>query len=418
MAGLKQRDFLCANGHSSALLRPDMVLNPACPLFTALRKAWDASTFVKLTLSSPEGLEPGLRNIKARPVALKEGRRICLTQCFATRELTTNLAPEEGIRSLAESFAHSWTRANLFTTAGDFQFRRESSGKVSVRASRPAFTAAPALEHDRRNPLREALAGEAFLQRLGVTNLQGAPRPGMAGKLRQIHRFVEILGHLLDDWSGKPQRTIHIADMGAGKGYLTFALAHALRARGLDAEVTGVEARPELVEEANRAAAELGFDRLRFVSGTIAAWDAPERLDILVALHACNTATDDALFLGLEKGASLLLTSPCCHQELRPQLQFPQPLAAVAGHGILAERQAEILTDALRAHLLELRGYSARVFEFVEPEHSGKNLMLAGVRRQTGDTSKDQVRAEIRSLWTAFGLQSQHLAKLLGEIPA
>jgi hypothetical protein len=187
-----------------------MVVNPLCPLLTALRKAWDASTFVKLTLSSPEDLEPGLRNIKARPVALKDGRRICLTQCFATREITINLLPEDGIRTLADSFAHSWTRANLFTTAGDFQFRRETSGRVSVRAARPAFTAAPALEHDRRNPLRKALADEPFLQRLGVTTLQGAPRPGMSGKLRQVQRFVEILGHLLDDWTSKPQRTLHI----------------------------------------------------------------------------------------------------------------------------------------------------------------------------------------------------------------
>ncbi len=394
-----------------------MVVNPVCPLLSALRKAWDASTFVKLTLSSPEGAEPGLRNLKARPVALKDGRRLCLTQCFATREITHNLPPEDGIRTVADSFAHHWTRANLFTTSGDFQFRREASGKVSVRAARPAFTAAPALEHDRRNPMRKALADEPFLQRLGVTTLQGAPRPGMAGKLRQVQRFVEILGHLLDDWVAIPQRSLRIADMGAGKGYLTFALAHALRMRGLDAEVTGVEARSELVEEANRAAEELGFTRLRFVSGTIGAWDAPAELDILVALHACNTATDDALFLGLEKGAALLLTSPCCHQELRPQLQFPPPLAAVSGHGILAERQAEILTDALRAHLMELRGYSARVFEFVEPEHSGKNLMLAGVRRAAGGRPKEDIRAEIRSLWAAFGLKSQQLARLLGEVP-
>ena len=394
-----------------------MVANPVCPLFTALRKAWDASTFVKVTLSAPEGAEPGLRNLKARPVVLKDGRRICLTQCFATRETTLNLPPEEAMHALAESFARHWTRANLFTTSGDFQFRREPSGKVSVRAARPAFTTAPTLEHDRHNPLRKALADAPFLQRLGVTTLQGTPRPGMAGKLRQILRFIEILGHLLDDWAAIPQRTLRIADMGAGKGYLTFALAYALALRGVDAEVTGVEARPELVEEANRAAGELGFPKLRFIAGTIGAWEAPPELDILVALHACNTATDDALFLGIQKSASLLLASPCCHQELRPQLRFPQTLAAVSGHGILAERQAEILTDALRAHLLELRGYSARVFEFVEPEHSGKNLMLAGVKRVAGGRSTEDIRAEMRSLWEAFGLQSQQLARLLGEVP-
>jgi hypothetical protein len=395
-----------------------MVVPPNCPLLAALRRAWDASTFVKLTLSSPHGLDPTLRNLRARPVELKEGRRLCLTQCFATRETTLNLSPEEGIRTLAEHFVNHWTRANLFTTVGDFQFRRESSGRVSVRAARPAFTTAPSLEHNRRSPLKAAVAEAPFLQRLGVTNLQGAPRPGMAGKLRQVQRFVEIVGHLLEELPLTPPGPVRVADMGAGKGYLTFALVHALRSKGWNAEATGVEVRAELVEEANRAAADLGFHGLRFVQGTIQEWNPDGQLDILVALHACNTATDDALSLGVGRGAGLILTSPCCHQELRPQMQFPESLAAIAGHGILAERQAEVLTDALRAHLLELRGYSARVFEFVEPEHSGKNLMLAGIRRRGGGRSEELVRREIRGLWAAFGLRSQRLAVLLGEVPA
>jgi hypothetical protein len=395
-----------------------MVVPPVCPFFAALRKAWDASTFVKLTFSAPHGLDPALRNLRARLVELKHGRCLSLTHCFNTRETTTNLAPEEGLRNLSEQFANHWTRANLFTTAGDFQFRREPSGRVSVRATRPTFSAAPALAHDRRNPLKASVAEAPFLQRLGVTNLQGAPRPGMAGKLRQIQRFVEILGHLLEELPLEPPGPLRVADMGAGKGYLTFALAHALRLKGWNAEVTGVEVRAELVEEANRAAADLGFAGLRFVAGSILTWKLTGALDILVALHACNTATDDALSLGVDGGASLLLTSPCCHQELRPQMTFPEPLAPLAGHGILAERQAELLTDALRAHLLELRGFSARVFEFVEPEHSGKNLMLAAIRRRGGGRTPEQVRKEFRVLWNAFGLKSQRLAVLLGEVPA
>ncbi len=394
-----------------------MVAPPVCPLFAALRKAWDSFTFVKLTLSSPSGPETGLRNLRARPVELKEGRRVSLTHCFATRETTLNLAPDEAMRTLSEQFAKNWNRANLFSTAGDFVFRKQSSGKVVVHATRPTFTTAPSLEHDRRSPQKRALAEAAFLQRLGVTNLQGAPRPGMAGKLRQIQRFVEIFGHLLEDLQVKAPGPLRIVDMGAGKGYLTFALAHALRNKGWDAEVTGVEARAELVEEANRVACELDFHGLRFVAGTIQEWEPPAGLDVLVALHACNTATDDALYMGISKNASLLLTSPCCHQEIRPQLRFPSPLAAMAGHGILAERQAELLTDALRANLLELHGYSARVFEFVEPEHSGKNLMLAGIRRPAGGRPMSQVRTEILELWKAFGIKSQRLADLLGEVP-
>jgi 2-polyprenyl-3-methyl-5-hydroxy-6-metoxy-1,4-benzoquinol methylase len=239
----------------------------------------------------------------------------------------------------------------------------------------------------------------------------------MAAKLRQVHRFVEILGHLLADATLDSSRPLQVVDMGAGKGYLTFALAHALRLKGWDARVLGVELRPELVESGNVVARDLGFEHLRFVAGAIGEWQPEGALDVLVALHACDTATDDALFQGVQAGAALLLSSPCCHRELRPQMRLPTTLSPVGRHGILLERQAEILTDALRAELLEMSGYSARVFEFVEPEHSGKNLMLAGVRRSDHGGDNEKERESFRNLWSSFGLRSQRLASLLGEQP-
>jgi SAM-dependent methyltransferase len=239
----------------------------------------------------------------------------------------------------------------------------------------------------------------------------------MAGKLRQVQRFVEIIGSLLEGIHLPSEHLLRVADMGAGKGYLTFALARTLQKGGWKAQVTGVEMREELVLAGNQAARELGFESLHFEQGTIGEWRSGHPLDVLVALHACNTATDDALFQGVQAGAQLLLVSPCCHQELRPQLCVPAALVPVAQHGILLERQAEIVTDALRAHLLELKGYGARVFEFVEPEHSGKNLMLAATKRESGGLSQEMLRGEIRALWQAFGLRFQKLAQLLEEVP-
>lgn len=384
-----------------------------------LSNAWESATLVKLTLSDPSDASEAAapRKLKGRPVELKEGRRLCIVECFRTREVTRNYPLQEGLLVLANAFAERYERAHLFTTTGDFQFRRERSGRVSVRASRPAFTQAPDLAHDRRNEHQDSLARAPFLQRLGVTNSDGSPRPGMAGKLRQVQRFVEILGHLLKDWRWDPSRKLEVADMGAGKGYLTFALAHAFRERAWPAHVVGVEVREELVEKGNAAARELGFSELEFVSGTIGQWKSQGPLDVLVALHACNTATDEALFQGVQAGAALLVTSPCCHQEIRPQLCIDSPMLPIVGHGILEDRQAEIITDSIRAHLLEIRGYDARVFEFVEPEHSGKNLMLAGVKRCKGGRSPESLREELGALWKAFGLRSQRLAHLLTEEP-
>ncbi|MEI6712518.1 MAG: SAM-dependent methyltransferase [Verrucomicrobiota bacterium] len=392
-------------------------MQSASEFLLRLRNTWDAGTFVKLTLSDPDSAPEGLRNLKARPVELKEGRRLCILECFATREVTKNYPIAEGAELLATALASSWRRAHLFTTAGDFQFRRERSGKMSVRTLRSTFTQAPSFQHDKVHPEQAALASEPFLQRLGVTNPLGAPRPGMAGKLRQVQRFTELLGHLLDEWGWKGDRPLQVADMGAGKGYLTFALARVFQKRGWQAQVIGVEARPELVAASNALSQELGFSGLRFEAGRIGEWHPKDGLDVLVALHACNTATDDALFQGVNANAGLLVTSPCCHQEVRPQVVPPAPLQSILAHGILLERHAEILTDGLRALLLELRGYRARVFEFVEPEHSGKNLMLAAIRRESsGGRSPEAVRAEIRDLLAAYQIKTQRLAAHLGEI--
>jgi len=379
-----------------------------------LRNAWAATTLVKITLSLPSDSTSSLRNLKARPVLIKGVRRLCIVECYATRETTQNPAHEVGIAQLALAFSETFERAHVFTTAGDFQFRRDRSGRITMRSMRPAFSVEPDLAHDRSKLGRETLAGEAFLQRLGVSNADGSPKAGMAAKLRQVYRFVEILGHLLENVALDKGRPLEVVDMGAGKGYLTFALAYALKSRGWHARVTGVELRSELVENGNQVARDLGFEHLRFVAGAIGEWQPEGALDVLVALHACDTATDDALYQGIKAGASLILSSPCCHKEIRPQLTLPAGLSMIKEHGILLERQAEIVTDALRAELLELNGYSARVFEFVEPEHSGKNLMLAGVRRLTrGELGGDARR--FCEMWESFGLRSQRLAFLLGE---
>jgi hypothetical protein len=201
--------------------------------------------------------------------------------------------------------------------------------------------------------------------------------------------------------------------MGCGKGYLTFAAYDCLRLIvGPQAQALGIEARQELVASCNQIAANHGLADLHFLSGDIA--DAPlERIDVLLALHACDTATDDALARGIRAGASLLLVSPCCHKELRPQLRAPGFLQSALRHGILLEREAEFVTDALRASLLEWAGYDTRVFEFIATEHTSKNLMIAGIKRRHAGPAADAER-QVRELAGAYGIRSQQLATQLG----
>jgi SAM-dependent methyltransferase len=200
-------------------------------------------------------------------------------------------------------------------------------------------------------------------------------------------------------------------DVGCGSGALTFATWEYLRHSGFGAaEVVGVELRPALAEKAERIARQLGCEGLSFVAGEASAVELGA-VDGVVALHACDTATDEALARGVLGGARWLLVAPCCHRELRPQLTGPPALAPALRHGILRTREAEIATDALRAAVLEARGFEARVFEFVSSEHTDKNLMIAATRR--GEPQPGASDA-VRELARHYGVTRQRLAERLG----
>ena len=179
--------------------------------------------------------------------------------------------------------------------------------------------------------------------------------------------------------------------------------------------MTGVESRSDLVQVTNRVACECRCEGLDFVRGEIAAYQPADKLDVLIALHACDTATDDALALGVKNGAKLIVAAPCCHREMRPQMVSPHVLAPVLRHGILLEREAEAVTDGVRALLLEIHGYSARVFEFISHEHTGKNLMIAA-EKLPSPRDPAPLRDQLRELLAFYGIRSQRLANLLGEL--
>jgi len=200
--------------------------------------------------------------------------------------------------------------------------------------------------------------------------------------------------------------------MGCGKGYLTFGAWHLFqRVWQQPVRVIGVEARADLVETTNKLAKQIKAEVLEFSAGTIESAKLP-RVDALIALHACDTATDDAICRGIELGAKLIVVAPCCHKELRPQLGKPEPLASVLRHGVMEQRMAEWVTDGLRALFLEWAGYRTKVFEFVASEHTPKNLMIAAVRLRTpfADTAARQKIVELKAF---FGIQRHALDSLL-----
>ena len=391
--------------------------------FELLHSAVNDGSLVKLTLGKARGLDPTLRNVFVRPVSLKSGPCLAFVYRHATRDITKNYATADALPLLDALIGGDFLDAHLFTRMQNAQFESKPDGtarikvsQVSPQSSAANHVAAPVITNHDRAKSHLIPANAIWLRALGVTNDRGQPREGMADKFRQIQKFAELLAHLFDEaFPADPTRTpaapLRIIDMGSGKGYLTFALAEIFRSR---ATIRGIEARQELVDLCNRIAGEVALaPTLGFTAGTIA--DTPlDACDVLIALHACDTATDDALARGIAAGAKLLVVAPCCQKELRRQLTAPPVLADALRHGIFQERQAEFVTDALRAQLLEWAGYRTKVFEFISTEHTAKNLMIAAIKEKSSAGGAEAAAKRTREFARFYGIQQQQLAARLG----
>ena len=415
--------------------RPDAPAPEPQQFITRLQRCLADGSFVQLSLARPHGGDPTLQKLLARRVVLRGEDHLSLIWRHQTRDITKNLPLADAVTLLATLVDSSFHHAHLVTRQHDIQLAWGKRGSWGLRVGKLAATAAAPpqvdapdrahnqthnqtdhLAHDR--PKQHLLALDLpFLAELGVTDAQGRLVPAMARKWRQINKFVEVLGHAI---AQSPLAThdaalpVRVLDFGAGKGYLTFAVQHLLQHSGRLPDITGVEQREDLTTLCNSAVARLGLAGLHFATGDVRS-HAAGAIDIMIALHACDIATDVAMHRGVRSGAAIILCSPCCHQQLRPQMIAPPLLAPMLRHGIHMAEQAEMLTDALRALLLQAEGYEAQVFEFISPEHTGKNKMVLAVRCSTPlpATQRAALRAQVAALKAHYGVTEQCLESLL-----
>lgn len=383
-----------------------MSVAPLEQFLDLLRASVATGTLVKLTLGKPRGADATLRNLHVRPVTLKSGPQLTFVWRHTTRDITKNLPATDALVQLTALIGGDFLDAHLFTADRHAQLECQPGGKARLKITAANNTEPVCSEHDQTK--QHLIPADApWLRALGVTNDRCQPREGMADKFRQIQKFAELLTHLITESQLPADRPLRIVDMGCGKGYLTFAIAALLGPR---ATVTGIERRPELVTKCNEVARICGLANLHFGVGDIGTTE-PGGIDVLIALHACDTATDDALAQGIKAGATLLVVSPCCQKELRAQLTAPAVLKDALRHGIFQERQAEFVTDALRAELLEWAGYRTKVFEFISTEHTAKNLMIAATKTHpAGEAAR---AARLQEFAAFYGIRTQHLATLL-----
>lgn len=372
-----------------------------------LTTSFNNNTFVKMTLSKPAFRSDGLLNIYIRQISLKDEQVLSCTYHYQTNDQVKNYTLEETKTVLNELLNQKFKIAILFTLEEDFTLQFSKKGKASTRITAPSFEKKPPESHDKPKAGRAKLG--KYLQLLGITDETGTVIPKMADKFKQINKYLEIIDNLLKN-TDLPKK-IKVVDMGAGKGYLTFALYDFLvNQRKMEAIVLGIESRKELVDFCNITAKQCGFENLSFENKTIDEYKA-KKIDILIALHACDTATDDAIFKGFKANATLIVTAPCCHKQIRQQLKGTVQENPILKYGIFKERQYEMVTDTLRALIMEQYQYDAHIFEFISNEHTRKNVMLVGTKtnKQINET---EINEKIDAVKQTYGIDFHYLEKL------
>ncbi len=384
--------------------------------FVRLDDSLADGSFVKLVLGRYTGPDAGLERVLVRAVTVREQPHLSFVYRYTTRDVTKNLLVADAVTHIRELAGSSFRNLHLQTATEELQLAFGKKGKSTLRIGRvPGSTVAPAAHNREKHRFLDL--DRPFLADLGVTTPEHQLVPAMSRKWKQINKFIEIFDRAMSGSCLKDAEHIHVVDFGSGKGYLTFAIHDYLReSLGRAAHVTGVELREELTRLCNVAAARLAHPGLHFEQGDVRHY-TPGAMNVMIALHACDVATDYAIHMGIRAGADIIMCSPCCHKQIRPQLLSPHPIRAVLRHGVHLGQEAEMVTDSLRALLLEANGYETQVFEFISLEHTSKNKMILAVKRST-PTPAEPVLAQIEEVKAFYGIREHCLETLLQADPA
>jgi len=378
-----------------------------------LKPSLDQQRWVKLLLSKYIGSEADLKNITIRPVQLKGNVMLSWVYRYKTRDITKNHSPKESFLLIDQLLGESFRAAHLFESDAETQIDISLKGKCFIH--RHASKTMPSLssEHDQTKK-RFVDLQRPYLQALGITDRQHQLIPAMSAKWKQINKFIEIFESVANTANLASGQPVSVVDFGSGKGYLTFAIHDYLcYGRGIPATVTGVELREALATLCNATASRLEHKSLTFVCGDVKT-HAPQKCDIMIALHACDTATDYAIHYGIRAGASIIMCAPCCHKQIRPQLHSPATLKPMLQYGVHLGQEAEMITDSLRALLLEANGYSTKVFEFISLEHTDKNKMILAVKQPRQNEKKQkEILEQINEIKQFYSIQEHCLEQLL-----
>ncbi|HNF71129.1 MAG TPA: SAM-dependent methyltransferase [Chitinophagaceae bacterium] len=380
-----------------------------------LKLAFETGALRKISLGNATGIHPELKQVLIRSVLIRNENLLGFTYRYRTRDITKNYTVEEAIEEIINQLP-GFRIIHFKTSESEREWEILKNGKTTFRKKNLADRVSQDIprSHDRSKPYLMEAKSAPFLHDLGICSKDGNVFHSAYDKFRQINHYIALLAPELNHW--KENTTLQIADMGSGKGYLTFALYHYLTQRQYSVEMTGYETRADLIEFCRKTAGKHQMAGLHFEEADIA--DARfEKLDVLIALHACDTATDLAIEKGIRAEASIIVVAPCCHKEVRREMKRTKKFGSLKPalhYGLFLERQAEMLTDTLRALVLEYFGYEVKIIEFVSTEHTPKNLMILAVRKESSPRKKEMISEQIQTLMTDFGIETQCLVHRCG----
>lgn len=397
--------------------------------FTQIQTAFNAQSLQRLVLSKYQGNDAELERITVRPLKIKDELLLSFLYDYRTNHITKNLSLADAIIFLESSLGTDFKNAHMLSDEWEIQLSYSKKGKILVNKHRnknapatqtkqtdntePDATQKEKLLVHNKEKHRFVEQSRPYLRELGITDANGQIIPAMSRKWKQINKFIEVLSKSIENTGIAKRNEVHIADFGSGKAYLTFAVHDYLSAQlGVNTRVTGVELRQGLVDLCNQTASKLCLSGIQFEQGDVKHF-AAKNINVMIALHACDTATDYAIHMGIRTGADIIMCSPCCHKQIRPQMKSPALLAPVLHHGIHLGQEAEMVTDGLRALLLEANGYDTQVFEFISLEHTSKNKMILAQKRKI-ERDNSEVLAQIAAIKAFYGIEEHCLEVLLG----
>lgn len=377
--------------------------------FEKLDLAIKNDILVKMTLSKPVSKNSELRNIYVKPILLKNNKMYQFTYRYERRDETKNFDATQTMEQMRSLVPEVFQNVSLFTLTEDVTLLVSKKGKPTLMCKKVQESREQDLSHDHEKQ-RLIDPTKPWWHLLGLTTQDGKVTADMQHKYKQICKYVEIVDGVMRQT--KFDDEIHIADMGAGKGYLTFALYEYLTTH-YDKKIVmeGVEIRKDLVEKINEIIQKCQLNDFKFIENSIESYK-PSKLDVLIALHACDTATDDAILKGIRNNAKLIICAPCCHKQIRHEMEKSGKTDAITKYGIFLERQAVMITDTIRALVLEYCGYKTQIMEFIEIDNTPKNVLLVG-RKTDKHIDKEAIAKQIKALMEQYGIEEHYLWKNL-----